>query len=270
MPVRGAADRKQRDEAHPATPSITTRRPPCTTATCASPKSRLDVAACSNARRGEQQHVAEQVIEPTPAPADDDDALRAVAHARRRSRVRDRSRPWPSGCRSIAAPPRPPRRRRRDRPSRGRRRCDRPCKPSGAREVQTRVGGDDVGRRQADVRAAPAVDRSRRRPVRARHAAVIVPPSAGITRSRFEGSVAVRARTSLEPPSQPGSPELPMGCLCRVRTRAVPRTPSVETRRCGSQPADIMATACRSCATGSRGGGRRRTAITAPSAVAIQ
>src|SRR5438445_607950 len=44
-----------------------------------------------------------------------------------------------------------------------------------------------------------------------------IPPSAGITRCRFEGSAA--GRVVRVPPSQPGVPRAPRGC-CRVETTA--------------------------------------------------
>ena len=89
---------------------------------------------------------------------------------------------------------------------------------------ETRVGRDH-GRVPREPLPQPVVDGIAAREHehrRARLIAVHRPPSAGITRSRFEGSVAMpgRCKPAGRPPSQPGFPELPVGVAATVRPPA--------------------------------------------------
>ena len=121
--------------------------------------------------------------------------------------------------------------------------------------MQARVGGDDdrvVGQQcvagAASTGSPPASTMAAR--------VTRIPPSAGITRSRFEGSVA--GRVVRMPPSQPGVPRAPRGCvvvgLPRATTRRGLRSVSREHERdrSGRRPS-----------RGSRASSRRRTATIA-------
>ena len=214
-----------------APPIVTGGSPPRATRIRAVPQN-ASTSHAANARRCEEQQVAEQVVEPVAAAVDQHDALRAALRSRRRTRARDRSRPSrPDGDRR-SCPTRPRRRPRRDRPSRGRRRDGRRARRARRRRAsrsrprsRRRPSGSHsrtLGRDAVDSR------RTRLQRERAQCRSWSLPPpelpGAG-SRGRW------RARriepTSAWPPSQPGSPELPMG----VTPRAYPAERMQAARR---------------------------------------
>ena len=146
-----------------------------------------------------------KMIEPSPAPADDDDAMRARAPRRVEREFEIRR---VLGCGMVLDR----RARRGDDVGIGRVEVayhEINLQAERRREVNTRIGGDD------EVRVRQTFPYARQHQVAARkyeHDTRLShrPPFAGITRSRFKGSAAVRAELA-QPPSQPGSPELPMG-----------------------------------------------------------
>ena len=234
MPRAGPPTRQQRHEAAERAADRHRRIAAARDQDARGAAERLDLDARERRRR-EQQQVAEQVVEPVAAAVDEHDPPRRPARSRRRTRARDRSRPSrPDGGRR-SCPTRPRRRPRPGRPSRDRRRDGRRARRARSATRRPGVGRDHVGVGRAATRARrarPADCPANTIATGTGATPFMVPPSAGITRSRFEGSVAGPAVTpDAWPPSQPGSPELPMG----VAVRAYPSgaiAPGLNQTRC--------------------------------------
>ena len=162
------------------------------------------------------------------------------ARSRRRTPARDRWRPSRPDAGRRWCPTRPRRRPRSAPRSRGRPRDASTCRPSAVatlRPESAAITSAPSGSRSSN---AGATDRLPANTIATGTGAVpfIVPPSAGITRSRFEGSVAgPGASPAAWPPSQPGSPELPMGVTpAAYRLGVTARRPPRVTAAPGARP----------------------------------
>ena len=176
---------------------------------------RFDVDACERGRR-EQQQVAEQVIEPVAAAVDDHHPAARRVRRGSRARARGRSRPSRPGTGGrLYRPLRPPRRPRR-RANRGRR-------PDGRRGRRARWQPRAPNRPRSRPRH-PATVRAprvppRRLPAKTIAAGAVSPLMCPSLRRHYPEQVrgvggGLRRVSRLPdawPPSQPGSPELPVG-----------------------------------------------------------